>query len=152
MTISKVDRIDNQVGAGPREIGGKARTAGGARCATKLLMIRRALYLFGAACVAVSLACNSPTLPLPPPALPTVTDIANGTVHLSSTKGVESNAIVVLYNRNPTVPLNKRVSGSQADGEGTWEQTIFASPGDVVDITQEFGSTRSTQTSVTIPK
>lgn len=152
MAHSTVDPSANQVGFTRAETRGKARATGGARCATKLLMLRRAHFLFGAACFVVSAACNSPTLPLPPPALPTVTDVANGTVHLSSTKGVEANAIVVLYNRNPTVPLNKRVFGSQADSEGTWEQTIFASPGDVIDVTQEFGSTRSSETSVTISK
>lgn len=152
MPIDEVDRLANLVGIDLPKIGKNCHSSAGSRCATKLLMLRRALLLLGAVGLVVSLGCNSPTLPLPPPALPEVSNVANGMVHLSSKKGVEANAIVVLYNRNPTVPLDQRVFGSQADGEGTWEQTIVASPGDVIDITQEFGSTRSSQTSVEIPK
>ena len=117
-------------------------------------MNRRApLFRWTVAALALAaFGCNSPTLPLPPPAAPDVSAVSPGKVHLSSVRGVEPNAIIVTYNRNPNVALGDRVYGAQADENGTWEQTITASPGDVVDLTQEFGSTRSPPTSIQIPK
>ena len=75
-----------------------------------------------------------------------------GKVTLRSTHGVEANAIIVIYNHNGTIPLNLRADAVQADGEGSWEETIVAYPGDVVDITQEFGTTRSAPTTFRIPQ
>ncbi|MEO8876593.1 MAG: hypothetical protein ABI461_13465 [Polyangiaceae bacterium] len=71
-------------------------------------------------------------------------------VTLSSAEGVEANAIVVIYNRNPDVSLQERVTGVQADGTGSWKQVIVATVGDVVDVTQEFGTTQSPPTTVQI--
>jgi hypothetical protein len=90
---------------------------------------------------AVALACTSPTLPLPPPSLPEVTQSSQaGYIHLSSKGGVEANAIVVIVNQNLNVPNSDRVGGAIADAEGSWETDVLASKGDVLDITQEFGS------------
>jgi hypothetical protein len=90
---------------------------------------------------AVALACTSPTLPLPPPSLPEVTSSnAPGYIHLSSKRGVEPNAVVVIVNQNLNVPNSERVGGAIADSEGSWETDVRASKGDVLDITQEFGS------------
>lgn len=100
--------------------------------------------------IAFAVACASPTLPLPPPSVPSISQTDATHVTLSSVRGVEANAIVVIYNRNPAVSLEERVSGVQADAEGTWTQTIFASDGDVVDITQEFGTTQSPPTTIQI--
>jgi hypothetical protein len=103
--------------------------------------------------VAVVGACESPTLPLPPPAIPSISTqgAPQGEVHLISKQGAEPNALVVVYNRNPAVPLDKRVGGAQADGQGTWDAFVVASPGDVLDLTQQFGNEMSPPTSVQVP-
>src|ERR1700689_3080214 len=100
--------------------------------------------------IAFVVACASPTLPLPPPSIPSLSRTDSTHVTLSSVGGVEANAIVVIYNRNPNVSLQERVTGVQADTNGSWTQTIVASLNDVVDITQEFGTTQSPPTTVQI--
>ncbi len=102
---------------------------------------------------ATLVACESPTLPLPPPAVPTVSNqgLPPGEVKLTSRQGAEPNAIIVIYNANPSLPLDKRVGGAQADGQGSWDATVNASSGDVLDIRQEFGATRSPPTTVQVP-
>ena len=104
------------------------------------------------AAVVVVASCASPTLPLPPPAVPNVSSSPEaGKVHLVSTRGAEANAIIVVYNRNPNVPLDQRVGGTQADGVGTWQADVVASHGDVLEVTQEFGTTRSPPIDVQVP-
>jgi hypothetical protein len=98
-------------------------------------------------------ACAAPTLPLPPPSEPTISPQATaGTYRLSSERGAQGNAIIVIVNRNPDIPRNKRVSGAQADAEGSWDAEVVAMPGDALDITHEFGSTRSPSITVVVPK
>ena len=103
--------------------------------------------------LAAAIACAAPTLPLPPPAIPAISTagLPAGKVKLSSMQGAEPNALVVTYNRNPGLPLDQRVGGAQADGSGSWDAVISASTGDVVDVTEEIGTTRSPPTSVVIP-
>jgi hypothetical protein len=111
-------------------------------------LTRRAVLALGLAVA----ACASPTLPLPPPAVPTVTASSTpGKVHLQSKNGAEANAIVVVLNNNPALPLDERVSGAQADASGSWDCDAFATTGDVLEITQEFASTRSPPTDVQVP-
>jgi hypothetical protein len=64
---------------------------------------------------------------------------------------VHANAIVVVYNKNPAVPPDQRVSGAQADADGSWDAEPWASSGDVIDVTQEVGTDKSPPVSVTIP-
>jgi hypothetical protein len=97
------------------------------------------------------LACASPTLPLPPPSPPVVSPEANGMVHLASTSGAEPNAIIVIYNANPNVPLDKRVGGAQADANGSWDADVFATHGDLLEISQQFGKSSSAPTDVQVP-
>jgi hypothetical protein len=99
--------------------------------------LRRALSVAAAAVLVV--ACVAPTLPLPPPAVPdyTTTGVPKGMVKLSSTNGVQPNAIVVTYNTDPAIPLDERVGGAQADGQGTWEAIIYAKLNDSVEIFQQ---------------
>jgi hypothetical protein len=100
---------------------------------------------------ALALACTTPTLPLPPPAAPV---ISNGTepdtFRLSSVNGAEPNALIVIVNRNEDLPRNKRVSGTIADPSGSWDVIVTAKVGDVLDVSQEAGSTRSPGTTVTV--
>ncbi len=110
-----------------------------------MLRSRRFLAII---CVAFGVACASPTLPLPPPSIPTMSQMDATHYTLSSTAGVEANALVILYNQNPAVSLQDRVSGVQADEEGNWTQTIVATKGDAIDITQEFGTTKSPPTTI----
>jgi hypothetical protein len=105
------------------------------------------------AAAALALSCASPTLPLPPPAAPSIIPSTTaGKYHLQSAHGAEPNAIVIIYNRNPNVPLDQRVSGAQADGGGSWDAEVIATPGDYLDVTQEFGTNSSPTITVQIPR
>ncbi len=75
-----------------------------------------------------------------------------GKVHLTSDRGAEPNALVIIFNRNPAVPRDQRVSGAQADEVGNWDADVVASPGDYLDITQEFGTSRSAPVTAQVPK
>lgn len=96
-------------------------------------------------------ACTSPTLPLPPPSTPSITvGSTPDTFHLSSINGAEPNAVVIVINRATDLPRSQRVSGTIADELGTWELDVKARAGDVLDISQESGSTRSPSVTVTV--
>lgn len=98
----------------------------------------------GVATITVAIACTSPTLPLPPPAAPSVSvGSTPETFHLSSDRGALPNALVITVNRNEALPADKRVDGTIADANGSWEMDVFAKPGDFVDISQENGEHRS---------
>lgn len=102
---------------------------------------------------AIVCACTSPTLPLPPPAEPSIlASVTPGQVTLASTGGAEPNAIVVVFNTNPVVSRDDRVSATQADERGSWTLDVIASSGDRLDITQQIDTDRSPSTSVTVPK
>jgi hypothetical protein len=73
-----------------------------------------------------------------------------GTYHLVSQMGADPNAVIVIVNRDPTLPLDKRVSGSIADATGSWDATVSAMSGDVLDITQEFDNETSPSTTIQI--
>lgn len=110
--------------------------------------IRRWLPALAAAVV---VACTSPTLPLPPPTTPTITTGSEpDTVHLASVQGAEPNALIIVINRDTVLPKNKRVSGTIADEVGSWDLDVAAKPGDVLDISQESGATRSPTISITV--
>jgi hypothetical protein len=101
------------------------------------------------ALVAAGIACTSPTLPLPPPTAPTISVGSEpNTFRLKSDRGALPNALIVVVNRNESVPRARRVEGTLADAQGSWELDIFASVGDFVDISQEDGTTRSPVTTV----
>jgi hypothetical protein len=98
-----------------------------------------------------TLSCTSPTLPLPPPIAPIVSQGAEpGTVKLASINGAEPNALIIIVNRDETLARNKRVTGTIADENGSWDTVAVAKVGDVLDITQESGTTSSPSTSVTV--
>ena len=102
---------------------------------------------------AVLVACTSPTLPLPPPALPTisVSETNPQAYHLKSEQGTIGGALVIAVNRDTTMKPEERVSGTIADGDGTWEMDVLGKPGDVLDLSQESGSARSGSIDVTLP-
>jgi hypothetical protein len=98
-------------------------------------------------------ACVSPTLPLPPPAIPSFSTqgVPPGEVELQSVRGAEPNAIIVIYNQNPTIPLDKRAAATLADANGSWDAAITGSTGDYLEISQQTGTLNSPSTSVQIP-
>lgn len=123
--------------------------------ATKLLMrpwlsFRQRLSVLAIG-VALAVGCTSPTLPLPPPALPTVSaGTEPNTFHLKSDKGALPNALIVSVNRNESLLRTQRVAGTLADAEGSWQLDVTGNAGDVVDLSQEDGTTRSPTISVTL--
>lgn len=100
--------------------------------------------------LAAGLACTSPTLPLPPPTAPTITAGSRpDTVKLDGTSA-EPNAVILVINRNTDLPRDKRVSGTIADEQGTWDVEVVAKRGDALDIAQDNGTARSPMTTVTV--
>lgn len=111
---------------------------------------RWSLRVLGIAAILV--ACTSPTLPLPPPALPTISvGETPQTYHLKSEQGSIANALVVAVNRDTSLRAEDRVTGTIADSNGTWEMDVLGKPGDVLDLSQESGSNRSPTVDVTLP-
>ena len=101
--------------------------------------------------LALALACTSPTLPLPPPATPVISvGSAPDTFKLASIQGAEPNALIVVVNRDEALPKDKRVTGTIADAVGSWDVTVNAKLGDVLDVSQESGTARSGSTTVTV--
>jgi hypothetical protein len=100
--------------------------------------------------VAFAVACASPTLPLPPPDAPTMTNGSTpGFVHLAGAPGAaEANADIIVINDNAG-PVNKGVV-SEVRADGSWDADIAAVNGNVLTITQQFGTTVSTPLKVTV--
>ena len=132
------------------------------RCASKASrfgpQLRASALLFALSGVASlvgvtasSVSCVSPTLPLPPPAAPIIsTGTEPDTFRLTSINGSLPNALIVIVNRNETLARDKRVSGTIADANGSWDATVVAKIGDALDISQESGTTSSPSTTVTV--
>ena len=117
----------------------------------RVRLLRRAFLALSAVPLLLAVACTSPTLPLPPPTAPLISlGTEPDTFKLASVNGAEPNALVVIVNRNEALPRSKRVSGTIADENGSWDATVFAKVGDVLDISQESGTTRSPGTTVTV--
>src|SRR5260221_11691292 len=100
--------------------------------ATKLLMggsIGRAMSISIALVIAA--ACTSPTLPLPPPAIPSISlGTEPGTFRLKSEGGALANALVIIVNRDAALPRDQRVDGTIADAQGSWDLVLKANAGD----------------------
>jgi hypothetical protein len=105
------------------------------------------------AMVAGAAACESPTLPLPPPAQPGVSmdGVPTGQVRLKSEFGAEPNAFIVTYDSSE--PNAEQVGGAHADSSGSWETIIYAHSGDWIQITQSLyiGAETSAPVSVQVP-
>jgi len=113
-------------------------------------MLRRLLAV--GPLVAVSLACASPTLPLPPPEMPSEAPGPDAD-HIKLTAqcgGAQANAVIVIVNQNPAVPNDEAVSGSRADGCGAWDATVFAHAGDDLTVTEEVDGTESQPATVVV--
>ncbi len=99
-----------------------------------------------------SVGCESPTLPLPPPSLPTIAPgpDADHVALSAACGGAEPDAVIVIINTNPSVPPDKAVGGSIANGCGAWDATVYAHVGDYLQITQETGIVQSTPIDVQV--
>lgn len=125
--------------------------------ATLLAMNRsRRSFTTGLAALGAALVvgCVSPTLPLPPPETPIITQGSEPNRYvLTGGKGSALvDAFIIAINQSLSLSRDKRVSGTQADEEGRWRVEVYASPGDRIDITQERGDVRSTTLSIAIPR
>jgi hypothetical protein len=104
--------------------------------------------------VALSVACASPTLPLPPPVAPTVTAGSDAN-HFKLTAlcgGVEAGAVVVIENIDTNLANDQRISGAIASPCGSWDAIVYANRGDVLNITQDNGSIVSSPEVIQIPQ
>jgi hypothetical protein len=101
---------------------------------------------------AAAVSCASPTLPLPPPLLPTEGPGPDADhVRLSAPcGGVEPDAVIIILNENPNLPGDEAVSGSLANTCGEWDAIVYAHTGDVLQITQEQGTSASSATIVQV--
>lgn len=106
--------------------------------------MRRLFVTLAFVLASLATSCTSPTLPLPPPTLPSITSGSTPDIfHLKSERGAIPNALIVVVNRNESLPRDQRVTGTIADVNGSWELDVRATVGDYVDISQEDGTTRS---------
>jgi hypothetical protein len=98
---------------------------------------------FAALC---AFACESPTLPLPPPEAPMqAPGVDADHVQLTaSCGGAQPGANIFIINQTieNTAP-DKAVGGSIANPCGAWDATVFAHTGDVLLISQESGTQAS---------
>jgi hypothetical protein len=102
--------------------------------------------------LAAVFGCTSPTLPLPPPTDPSITeDTTPDVFHLASVQGAQPNALIIVVNRDTTFAPNDRVTGTIADAQGSWALDVKAHTGDLLDISQNNGNTASPTTTVTVP-
>lgn len=110
-------------------------------------MLRRLFPIgFFVAVAAAVWACASPTLPLPPPALPTVTagsDADHVDLVSDTYGGAEPDALIVIENQNPTLTADQVGVVTRADDTGRWQVQVYAHNGDVLAIWQEYGDLSS---------
>jgi len=113
-------------------------------------MVRRVFAVVSLVVAGVA-ACASPTLPLPPPAVPNIgAGPMAGQVHLSSPcDGAEPGATVLVINNNE--PVANRDAVTVADNCGSWSLNAYAQKGDYLQIQQIVGSEISSSVSVPVP-
>lgn len=100
-----------------------------------------------------ALGCASPTLPLPPPLAPAITQ-GPDTDHVTLTAACNAsqrNAVMLIINENPAVPGSKAVGGALTDSCGGWNTTVYAHSGDRLDITYLLNLQQSLPTTVSVP-
>ena len=83
----------------------------------------------------LALACTSPTLPLPPPEVPTITfgpDADHVTLKATCNYPEHNNDIFII---NESATNDKRGSIATADDCGAWQTIVYAHRGDWLSIT-----------------
>ena len=83
--------------------------------------------------------CASPTLPLPPPEIPSVGmgSDANHVLLTATCGGAESEAQIIVYNQS--APTLEQQRGGYATACGSWQVEIWAHKGDTLSISQVAG-------------
>jgi hypothetical protein len=94
----------------------------------------------------LGVACESPTLPLPPPELPTQSagPDADHILLSAGCGGSEANAVILIVNENPALRGDQAVSGAVASACGKWDAVVYAHFGDRLSITQQEDNQLST--------
>jgi hypothetical protein len=111
-------------------------------------MVRRVFAVVSL--VVAGIACASPTLPLPPPEVPTIGPGAMaGQVHLSSPCGGAEVAASVLVINN-SQPPGRRDAITVADNCGAWSLDAYANKGDYLQVQQIVGAEISSAISVPV--
>jgi hypothetical protein len=57
--------------------------------------------------------------------------------------GADPNAVIVIVNTASSVPGDQAVSGAIVQSCGSWDASVYAHGGDLLEITQEIGTERS---------
>jgi hypothetical protein len=116
---------------------------------------RPAAFLVAGLAMLCAFACESPTLPLPPPEAPMQSPGVDAD-HIelrASCGGAQPGANIFIINQtieNNTALMNMAVGGSIANPCGAWNATVFAHTGDVLSILQEAGTEASEATIYTV--
>ncbi len=97
-----------------------------------------------------ALACESPTLPLPPPEAPIQAPgvDADHVKLTASCGGAQDGANIFIINQTLVAADagDQAVGGSIANGCGAWDATVLAHTGDLLAISQEEGTQASDAT------
>jgi hypothetical protein len=123
----------------------------------RLLAVRGPVQLRVPMCVlwaSVQLSCASPTLPLPPPSLVQVMPGVDADhIRLSGPCGATPpNAIIVVLNENPSVPLDERGASTLTDPScGKWDVNVFAHSKDALEVWYEDRGAVSQSAYVIVP-
>jgi hypothetical protein len=116
-------------------------------------MLRRVFAVaLKAGLVLALVSCASPTLPLPPPEIPTVGmgSDANHVTLTASCGSVEGYAEVLI--ENDAVPSGVLpIAGTYATPCGSWSADVYAHKGDSLKITQVVGGESSQETTMQVP-
>jgi hypothetical protein len=122
-------------------------------CYTVCTMVRRVFAVVSVVGgVVAGVACASPTLPLPPPSIPSIGpgSDANHVKLSSACGGAEPDVDVIVTNENTNLPLTDQVSATRTDNCGSWSLDVYAHKGDYVDVQQISGAQTSTALRVLI--
>jgi len=107
----------------------------------------------GAVAFVFDAGCLSPTLPLPPPALPTIlpgSDADHVELLSNICGGAESGALIVVENENPALTGDQVGALTRADSCGRWDVEVYAHQGDVLQIWQEYEAMSSVSETVVV--
>lgn len=112
-------------------------------------VVRSVAPVAAALAMLCAMACESPTLPLPPPEAPIQSPGVDAD-HIklaASCGGAEDGANIFIINQTvETTAPDEAVGGSIANGCGAWDATVLAHTGDVLAISQESGGQASGST------
>jgi hypothetical protein len=119
-------------------------------CYTVCTMVGRVFAVVSV--VVAGVACASPTLPLPPPEIPTIGPGSDADhVKLSSPcGGAEPDVDILVTNENTNLPISDQIGATRSDNCGSWSLDAYAHKGDYLDVEQISGGQTSTALRVQI--